>query len=327
MMLARVADSFYWMNRYLERVEYMARLIGLQLERLPASPARDIAEGWRRLFRSLGTQPPGADTYSSAADEDDFLFADGYTLTDYLTFEAANPNSIMVCLTAARKNARQVRDAVSSAIWSSLNREYLRLQEFALLDVWRRDPAMLYRDVIQAVQLFDGICASSMRQDTGWHFMRLGRFIERVQLVGSLLEAHCATTKDPAEGKGDWVGLLWACDAFEAYCQLHGAQIREEKVLDFLVYDAGLPHALCFAVNGIRGSLEAIDPPAAGRISAAPHEMASRLASILSRPTTSLAVGDKGRNTLNDQVTLCRVCHETLERTYMSCPTEFASVP
>ena len=135
MMLARVADSFYWMNRYLERVEYIARLIGLQLERLPASPARDIAEGRRRLCRSLGTQPPGADTYSGAADEDDFLFADGCTLADYLTFEAANPNSIMFCLTAARENARQVRDAISSAIWSSLNREYLRLQEIALVDV------------------------------------------------------------------------------------------------------------------------------------------------------------------------------------------------
>ena len=157
--------------------------------------------------------------------------------------------------------------------------------------------------------------------------MRLGRFIERVQLVGSLLEAHCAAAKNPSEGKDDWVGLLWACDAFEAYCQLHGAQVREEKVLDFLVYDAGLPHALCFAVNGIWGSLEAIDSPAAGRISAMPHEMASRLVSILSRQEMSLAVDEKGRDVLSDLVTLCQECHETLERTYMSCPTEFASVP
>ena len=80
-------------------------------------------------------------------------------------------------------------------------------------------------------------------------------------------------------------------------------------------------------MNGIRGSLEAIDPPAAGRISAAPHELAGRLASILSRRTTSLTVGEEGRNALNDLVALCRECHETLERTYMSRPTEFASVP
>ena len=327
MMLARVADSFYWMNRYLERVEYIARLIGLQLERLPSSPARDIADGWRRLFRSLDARPPGADTYGGAEGEDDFLFADGYTLTDYLTFEVTNPSSIMFCLTAARENARQVRDAVSNATWSSLNREYLRLQETALVDVWRRDPATLYRDIIQAVQLFDGICASSMRRDAGWHFMRLGRFIERVQLVGALLEAHCAAAEEPAEENGDCVGLLWACDAFEAYCQLHGARIRKEKVLDFLVYDAELPHALYFAVNEIRSSLEAIDPSTPGRTSPAPHEMAGRLASILYCREMNLAVGEEGKNTLYDLVALCRECHETLEQTYMSCPAEFASVP
>ena len=326
-MLARVADSFYWMNRYLERVEHIARLVGLQLERLPSSPARDIAEGWRRLFRSLGERPPGADTYGGAEGEDDFLFADGYTLTDYLTFEAANPCSIMFCLTAARENARQVRDAVSHAIWSSLNREYLRLRDTALVDVWRRDPAALYGHILQAVQLFDGICATSMRHDTGWHFMRLGRFIERVQLVGSLLQAHCAGSSNPDEDGADWIGLLWACDAFEAYCQLHGAQIREEKVLDFLVYDPHLPHALCFAVNGIWSSLEAIDTPDAGRISAAPHEAAGRLASILSDREVTLGVGEDGKDALRDLVNLCRRCHETLERAYMSRAAEIASVP
>ena len=326
-MLARVADSFYWMNRYLERVEHVARLVGLQLERLPSSPAREIADGWRRLFSSLGERPPGANTYGGTEGEDDFLFADGYTLTDYLTFEMTNPSSIVFCLTAARENARQVRDAINTTIWSSLNREYLRLQEVALVDIWRRDPASLYGRILQTVQLFDGICASSMRQDMGWHFMRLGRFIERVQLVGSLLEAQCAVASGPAEDKGDWIGLLWACDAFEAYCQLHGAQIKEEKVLDFLVYDSGLPHALRFAVNGIWSSLEAIDPPVAGRISAAPRETASRLASILSRREVSLGVGEDGRDALRDLVNLCRECHETLERAYMSGATEIASVP
>jgi uncharacterized alpha-E superfamily protein len=180
---------------------------------------------------------------------------------------------------------------------------------------------------LETVQLFDGICAGSMRHDMGWHFMRLGRFIERVQLVGSLLQAHCAVASDPAEDKGDWIGLLWACDAFEAYSQLHGAQIGEENVLEFLVYDSDLPHALCFAVNGIWSSLEAIDPPVAGRISAAPHETAGRLASILSRREVHLGVGENGRDALRDLVTLGRECHETLERAYMSRATEIASVP
>ena len=156
-------------------------------------------------------------------------FADGYTLTDYLTFDTTNPTSIVFCLTATRENARQVRDAISNGIWSSLNRAYLRLRDTDLVDIWSREPVMLYRDIVEAVQLFDGVCASSLRRDAGWHFMRIGRFIERAQLVSSLLEAHCANVKDTAEEDGDWAGLLRVCNAFEAYCQLHGAQGRERK--------------------------------------------------------------------------------------------------
>ncbi len=318
MLLARVADSFYWMNRYLERVEHTARLLGLQLERLPASPAQEIAAGWHRLFRSLDTRPPGADSYGGAEDEDDFFFADGYTLTDHLTFEVDNPASIMFCLTAARENARQVRDSISNAIWSSLNREYLRLRSTALVDVWAGEPVGLYRGIVEAVQLFDGVCASSMRRDAGWHFMRLGRFVERSQLVGSQLSAYRAVSGE----EGDWAGLLRSCNAFEAYCHLHGAQIRGEQVASFLVDDPELPYSLRFAVNRIHSSLEVIDPPAPDRSLTEPHEIVARLDAALSRCTTDPANGGGGIEELSEFIVLCRQFHEALERTYVSYPAE-----
>ena len=321
MILARVADSFYWMNRYLERVEHTARLLGLQLERLPSSPVQEIANGWRRLFGSLDTHPPGADIYGGPEDEDDFFFADGYTLTDYLTFDTTNPTSIVFCLTAARENARQVRDAISNGIWSSLNRPYLQLRDTDLVDIWPKEPVMLYRGIVEAVQLFDGVCASSMRRDAGWHFMRIGRFIERAQLVSSLLEAHCTNVKDMAEEDGDWAGLLRVCNAFEAYCQLHGAQVGREKALGFLVYDAELSSSLRFAVNQIRSSLEAIDPPVRGRPPVEPYEIVGRLDSAFSQHRVNLTVGGGGWYDLADLVILCRNFHEALERTYIY-PTE-----
>ena len=321
MILARVADSFYWMNRYLERVEHTARLLGLQLERLPSSPVQEIANGWRWLFGSLDTHPPGADIYGGPEDEDDFFFADGYTLTDYLTFDTTNPTSIVFCLTAARENARQVRDAISNGIWSSLNRPYLQLRDTDLVDIWPKEPVMLYRGIVEAVHLFDGVCASSMRRDTGWHFMRIGRFIERAQLVSSLLEAHCTNVKDTAEEDGDWAGLLRVCNAFEAYCQLHGAQVGREKALGFLVYDAELSSSLRFAVNQIRSSLEAIDPPVRGRPPVEPCEIVGRLDSAFSQHRVNLTVGGGGWYDLADLVILCRNFHEALERTYIY-PTE-----
>ena len=322
MILARVADSFYWMNRYVERVEHTARLLGLQLEHLPSSPAQEIAAGWQQLFRSLDARPPGADIYGGPEDEDDFFFADGYTLTDYLTFDPANPTSILSCLTAARENARQVRDAISTGIWSSLNREYLRLRDTDLVDVWATEPLMLYRSIVEAVQLFDGVCASSMRRDAGWHFMRIGRFIERAQLVGSLLGTHWANVRDATEEEGDWAGLLRGCNAFEAYCQEYGAQVRKEKVIDFLVYDAELSYSLRFAVNQIRSSLEVIDPPVRGRLPVEPYEIAGRLGSALSHQMVNLVAGGGGWYNLADLVASCRKFHAALERTYLYYPAE-----
>ncbi len=322
MILARVADSFYWINRYLERVEHTARLLGLQLEHLPSSPAQEIATGWRRLFLSLDVHPPGADIYGGPEDEDDFFFADGYTLTDYLTFDVSNPTSIVCCLTAARENARQVRDSVSNGIWSSLNREYLRLRDMDLVDVWAGEPVMLYRGIVEAVQLFEGVCASSMRRDAGWHFMRIGRFVERAQLIGSFLGAHCANVTDATGEEGDWADLLRGCNAFEAYCQVYGAQVKREKAIDFLVYDAELSYSLCFAVKQIRRSLEVIDPPVRGRSPVEPYEIAGRLDSVLSHHMVNLVAGGEGWYDLADLVVLCRQFHEALERTYVYYPVE-----
>lgn len=320
MILARVADSFYWMNRYLERVAHTARLLELQLERLPSSPAQEIAAGWRRIFHSLGTRPPGADIYGGPEDEDAFFFADGYTLTDYLSFEAANAASIIFCLGAARENARQVRDSISNAIWSSLNREYLRLRATSLVDVWEREPVMLYRAIGEAVQLFDGVCASAMRRDAGWHFMRVGRFIERAQLIAALIGAHA---KDSAEEENDWTGLLQGCHAFETYCHMHGAQIRGAEVVSLLVSDPEFPYSLRFAVDRLRGSLEVIDPPVRGRSPAEPHNIAGRLDDLLSRQTAiDLTAGGRGEKELAEFIDLGWKFHEALERTYVYYPTE-----
>ena len=150
--------------------------------------------------------------------------------------------------------------------------------------------------------------------------MRLGRFIERAQLVGSLLSAHCAAVKDSAEEESDWAGLLRGCHAFEAYCHVHGAQIRAEEVLGFLVRNPELPYSLRFAVDRLRGSLEVIDPPVLGRSATEPYNIARRLDAVLSRYTVDLAAGGQGGNEFAEFVALCRKFHEALERTYVYYP-------
>ena len=266
-MLARVAGSLYWMARYLERAEFTARLVGLQIQRLPVGTAVEVATGWRLLFAGIGNEPPESESLGNMED-DDFLFVDGYTLTDILTFEKGNPAAIANCLAAARENAREVRGAIGPGIWSSINREYLELRRTKLVEIWKREPELLYRDVAEGIQRFHGICDASMRRGSEWCFMQLGRYVERSQLVVSMLVAHGGDAAARENG-GEWPVLLRACNAFEAYGRECGAVFEGDAVLGLLVHEGDLPYSLRFCVERLRDNLDVIgpapfDPPGTG---------------------------------------------------------------
>ena len=283
-MLARVADSLYWMSRYLERVEFSARLVGLQLQRLPVSSAAEVAEGWSLVFRCLNARPPGAEVFGEAED-DDYLFADGYALTDVLTFEASNPSSILASLHAARENARQVRDTLSAPLWTCLNRTYLGLRGTTLVEQWTKEPERFYAGIVEGLQQFDGICQGTLRRGDHWHFMQLGKYVERAQLVATTLLAHGHNPLPSAtDRRGErWTNALRACNALEAYGRIHGGDVNGPDALALLVCDPAQPHSLGFAAQRLWESLEAVDPPLSGRPRAAPFTALDRLNDLLSR--------------------------------------------
>ncbi len=274
-MLARVADSLYWMARYLERAELTARLVGLQIQRLPVGTATEIAAGWRLLFAGIGNDPPESESLGNMED-DDFLFVDGYTLTDILTFEKGNPAAIANCLAVARENAREVRSAIGPGIWSSINREYLELRRTRLVEIWNREPELLYRDVAEGIQRFHGICDASMRRGSEWCFMQLGRYVERAQLVVSMLVAHCGDAAAREHG-GEWPVLLRACNAFEAYGRERGAVFERDAVLGLLVHEGDLPYSLRFCLQRLRENLDVIGPAPSDAPRVGPFEVLVRL--------------------------------------------------
>ena len=262
-MLARVADSLYWMNRYLERTEFSARLVVGQLQRLPVGTAEQVAAGWRLLFAGIGSEPLDSEALGDLED-DDFLFVDGYTLTDILTFEPGHPVAMVNCLAAARENAREVRSTIGASLWSSLNREYLKLRGTRLVDVWGREPEHLYRDIAEGIQRFHGTCDSTMRRGEAWCFMQIGRYLERAQLVSSMLAAHCNDATAREDG-GEWPMLLRACNAFEAYGREFGGVFETGNVVAMLAQDPGLPTSLRFCLDRLRASADAIGAPSAFR--------------------------------------------------------------
>ena len=310
-MLARSAQGLYWMGRYLERADHLCRLLRLQTEALVDRPIVEIYNGWNRIYTALDRQPPGigpdvlpGSAYQANGDAgvlqvmgvpgsrawqssggDEYTLADSYTLADDLTFERSNPGSVYSCFSLGRENARQMRHCISAEMWRSINLAYLRIQQVNILDIWNSSPEAFYLDLDSDIDNFMGVAAATMYRDEGWHFTQLGRFIERAQLAIALflaqIEMFSLSYSGAAEGsESDWITLLRAYHAIEAYNRTYSVEILPSQVLDLLVADPLLPDSLCRSLDVAASELTAIAPGPDADADAAARRLAGRLAAM-----------------------------------------------
>ncbi len=257
-MLSRVADSLYWMSRYIERAEHTARITAVKLESMIEQTPEDARASWMRVVEALQNE----------FRED--LPQDAFAITKRLVFDRGNEASLIASLTFARDNARQVREALSNEVWGNLNRLYLRLSGVQSDSIWVHSPAALFRDVLDEMQALEGVTYSTLSHGEGWYFLELGKYIERVQLLGRLLDAHFR--EDSGTPKYfDWLVLLKFCTAFEPYTKLYTASIRPRKIAEFLLFDQEFPHSIRFSIDRVTEALaksrarRAAGPPRRGR--------------------------------------------------------------
>ena len=249
-MLSRVADSLYWMSRYLERAEHTARLIDVDVQ-LRLDQSGDSSEHWLRIFDALQVPVPKGKLDSAA-------------VSQALAFSRTNPSSIVSCIAAARENLRQVREQSSSGMWEQLNRLYLLMIGSAPESAWIRQSHLFFRSAQEGAYLFQGITDSTISHGEGWHYIQLGRFVERADTLASLVGAHFSRLEhspdQPVEGAEylEWVGLLKSCAAFEAYCNLYTAELRPRRVAEFLLLNPEFPHSLRFSVEMVHSALRQI---------------------------------------------------------------------
>ncbi len=242
-MLARSAQGIYWMGRYLERAGWMSRLLRLQAEALVDRPIREIHFGWRRIYTAIEYQPLGG--ILSLHPLDDYNLVDAYFLTEELTFERSNPQSLLSCFENGRENARQMRHCISNQMWTSLNTEYLRIQNIQMQDIWLSSPASFYDQISAGIDTFAGVASSTMYRDVGWHFFRFGQFIERSQFACALLLAQKRLQLEaPDYDDADWASLLRVFNAFEVYERQYSIEIDPDRALEILVSDSRLPESL-----------------------------------------------------------------------------------
>jgi uncharacterized alpha-E superfamily protein len=252
MLLSRVADGLYWISRYLERAEHTSRLISVRLDL--GLDRRLESDGWdfARLYAGLRLQAPEAPPLRPAE------------LVDAFVFDQTNGHSVAACVTAARENARQVREQISSEMWEQVNALFLNLKQLRAENTWSGRPHYLLGLVIEGVHLFQGITDATMGHGEGWQYLQVGRFLERAGSTSALLDLyypHPANRRDarPSSSEdAEWVGLLRSCSALESYCRRYTADLRPERIAEFLLLNPEFPRSVRFAASRVESALRAI---------------------------------------------------------------------
>ena len=315
-MLARVADSLYWMSRYLERAEHTARLLHVHLNLVPDQSSGTSAQRRARLLASLWIPEPLGGVQSD------------YQLLDLVSFDQSNTNSLMACIAAARENARQVREQISTEMWQQINELYLYVRNSRLDDLWNDQPGVFLHAVKQGSHLFQGITDSTLGHGQGWQFIQVGRYIERVIATANLLsvETRALNLDSDASAVSDqytsWLGLLKSCTAFEAYCKVYTAHLEPRRVIDYLMLDPEFPHSICFSVRSIQAALDAIAESTDTHRGARVYRVAGRLRAHLEYGHIDEIIENGLDNYLAEIHSQCTQIQDAFFHMYISYPIE-----
>ncbi len=275
-MLSRVADSIYWMSRYVERAENVARFIDVNLQLMLDSPSGDDQQ-WQPLVNTTGDEVDFGKRYPAANQQN---------VVHFLTFDLDNPNSILSCLRAARENARSVREIISSEMWLQLNKAYLMLSAIVASKRDLDSHEDVFERIKDASHLFNGITDATMTHSEGWHFCRLARMLERADKTSRILDVKyyilLRSVRDVGTPLDDiqWAAVLRSASAFEMYRKLYG-RISPRGVVEFLLLDREFPRAIQFCLATARDSLHAISGTPLGSFRHPPEKILGQLCSDL----------------------------------------------
>lgn len=244
-MLSRVAESIYWLGRYVERAENYARFIDVNFNLMLDLPP-GLKEQWEPLIAATGDLTSYKDRFDSF-DRVETIF--------FLAFDLENPNSMFSSISKARENARTVREKITKESWEKLNEVFLYMKEGASKEIWKRDdPREFINTVKYKIQLLYGIGDNSVARTDGWYFTRLGQFLERADKTSRILDVKYHILLPSATEVGttldilQWMALLKSVSGFNIYRQIYG-NIDPAKIVEFLVLNKFFPRSIYFCLS------------------------------------------------------------------------------
>lgn len=252
-MLSRVADAIYWMGRYIERAENIARFIDVNLHLMLDMPSSGEQQ-WKPLVMVTGDSKVFREHYGAPTQEN---------VMQFLTFSSEYPNSILSCVSAARENARTVREVISSEMWEHVNGFYLMVKKASESNVAMDNPHRFYDDVKRESHLFTGYTYDTMSHGEGWHFCTLGRHLERADKTSRILDVKYFILLPQVDYVGSpydklqWAAVLKSASALEMYRKRYH-RIDPRQVANFLIFDIEFPRSIHYCLVEAEESLHNI---------------------------------------------------------------------
>ncbi len=317
-MLSRVADHLYWMSRYIERAENIARLMQVSVELLldgGRGAARKDGDYWSPVLAATAMEDAFHILYPDPQPGDSSYF---------LTLDERNPDSIRSCIREARKNARTARDQISDEMWAELNQLYLLIDSDRGAALLEATPQSFFEKIIQSSLLFDGITSATLSRTEGWHFLQLGRFLERADKTSRFLDikGQSADPSDTALEALEWGTILRACSAQASYRRVNGTEFSAERVLDLLLLSTDFPRSVRFCVRMADEMLRNITGTLNGRYSNRCEKLAGALLARLNFAAASDVLERGLHDYIDDlQVALNETAHAIFE-TYVLIPQD-----
>ncbi|HVU26311.1 MAG TPA: alpha-E domain-containing protein [Verrucomicrobiae bacterium] len=277
-MLSRVANSLYWMARYIERAENIARIVDVNLQLLLDLRGLDekkSAAYWLPIVQATGDETAFFKLHPRAT---------GQAVTEFLVFQNENPNSIVQAIYQARENARMVRDQITLELWEELNRLYLFVRLPQAREIWQNSPSEFFQEIKSGSLHLIGIANATLIRNEGWWFVQAGQFIERADKTTRILDVRHKTLPERGVPKIvnqnealEWAAVLRSCSAWDAYKTIYGADIHPRLVAEFLLLNDNFPRSARFCVSELNRALRRVSGVAEGMFCNEAEKLTGRL--------------------------------------------------
>jgi uncharacterized alpha-E superfamily protein len=242
-LLSRVADAVYWLGRYIERAENVARFLDVN-QNLMLDLPQDYSDQWQPIVDTTGDRAQFLERYGAATRDN---------VVRFLAFDPENPNSIYSCVVAARENARSVRETISSDMWQQINSLYLTLTAESRKSEPTDLPTFCHL-VRMGCHLIHGILHVTMSHNEAWHFIRLGTLLERADKTTRILDVKYFILLPSVSDVGtpyddvQWSAVLKSVSGFEMYRKRYG-RIAPERIVEFLLLDNEFPRSFRYCIG------------------------------------------------------------------------------